>query len=275
MPRKRAKKKVSAKVLKRKIKTSELGNSPQDVLGKILPIILPFIFFGVFFAFLSKGAFHFLTHSPYFSIKTVEAASTYPNFTFKDETLMGSLLGDNIFAIELKRLEKDIIRKHPELAACSVRRTFPNHIQIEIDPRRPVARIHDWKAFLIDKEGILLPESEAFSEEMLPLIVGFRAPIEHRQIGHTLRSKALSPTLAFLEGLEKLPELKRFVHIVDVSDIENLSFRTPEGLEVRVGNEDFQEKLERFDRTRVTLGNRIEEVKYIDLRFDEVVIGSR
>ena len=260
---------------KKRKKSFSLGDPLKKFLGRILPVVIPLLFFGLFFFFLSKAAFRFLTRSPYFSIQTVEASSSSRDFAFRDPNLMGSLLGRNIFQVDLSDLQEEVSQKHPELLSALVSREFPNRIRISVRPRLPTAQIQSGNGFLVDRDGIILPYSQPVSGKRLPVIVGIPERLESSRVGYALHSKALNEALTFIENLEQLPEVSRYIQTIDVSDANDLSFRTPEGLEVKVGKGDYQEKLKLFDRTRVTLGGRIGEIKYIDLRFDEVVIGSR
>ncbi|MBI4435974.1 MAG: FtsQ-type POTRA domain-containing protein [Candidatus Omnitrophica bacterium] len=268
-------KKNPSKPTKKKKRDFPLGNFFVGIVGRMLRIGIPLAFFGFFFFFLSKATLHFLSRSPYFSIETVEASSSKSGFAFQDQSLMGSLLGRNIFSVDLSALQEEVKEKHPELLTAKVERTFPNRIRIDVTPRTPVAQVQSGGYLLVDKDGVILPFPQGPHEKNLPIIVGVQEKLERLQVGYQLVSKALDEALLFVETIEKLPEFSRYVHTIDVSDYKNLSFRTTEGLEVKVGHGDFKEKLYRFDRTRVTLGGRIGEVKYIDLRFDEVVIGSR
>lgn len=242
---------------------------------KFLPVAIPLLFFGFFFFFLTKAALLFLTRSPNFTVETVEASSLKHSFRFQDPSLLGSLLGRNIFQIDLSGLEDELLQKHPELLSAKVDREFPNRIRLKVIPREPVAQVQNGTPFLVDGEGVILPLSQNGSSRNLPLIVGLGEKIEKIQLGSRLRSKAMAQALAFLATLWELPELTRYIHTLDVSDEANLTFKTPEGLEVRLGQGDFKEKLKLFDRTRVSLAGRIGDVKYLDLRFEEVVIGSR
>ena len=239
------------------------------------PVGIPLLFFGLIFFFLSKATFLFLSRSPFFSVEAVEASSATRSFRFQDPSLMGSLLGRNIFKIDLSNLEGELLQKHPELLSASVGREFPNRIRFKVIPREPVAQLQDGTPFLIDKEGVILPFSQLENPQRLPLVVGILEKIEKFHIGSQIRSHAMIQALAFLTSLRELPELTRYVHVIDVSDEANLTFKTSEGLEVRLGQGDFKEKLKLFDRTRVSLAGRIGDVKYLDLRFEEVVIGSR
>ncbi|MFH1858153.1 MAG: cell division protein FtsQ/DivIB [Candidatus Omnitrophota bacterium] len=251
------------------------GGLLKRTLEQTLPVVIPLIFFGVFFFFLFQAALHFLNNSSYFAVETVEASSAFKAFSFRDANLMGSLLGKNIFSVDLPALEEELSRKHPELLTSFVTREFPNRIRMNVTPRLPVAEVENPEGLLVDREGVILPATHRVQRDVLPLIAGLPEHMDRSSIGRRFRSKAMEEALRFIAILEKLPELKRHVRAIDVRDAKNLFFLTPDGLEVRVGYGDYEEKLKLFDRTRVTLGDRLHEVKYIDLRFDDVVVGSR
>ena len=260
---------------RKKRKVPFVGDSFKKFLARVLPVAVPLFFFGFFFFFLSKAAFHFLIRSSYFSIETVEASSSHRDFAFRDSSLMGSLLGRNIFTVSLPDLQEEISQKHPELLEASVSREFPNRIRIHVVPRLPVAHVQSGSSFLVDRDGVILPYSNGSGLEKLPIIVGIQEKLEHSQVGYSLRSKTLTEALHFIAILNQLPELAQYVRTIDVSDANALSFSTPEGLEVRMGRGDYQEKLKLFDRMRVKLKSQVGDIKYLDLRFDEPVIGSR
>ncbi len=263
----------SSKPLRRK-ENSPVTGFLIGTTGKILRIGAPFLFFSFFFFFLSKGVFLFMSRSPYFSIETVEAYSSEPSFLFRDQSLMGTLLKQNILKVDLRDIQHAVEEKHPELLTVSVRREFPNKIRMDVTPRTPVAQVQSGGYFLVDRDGVMLP-FETPNSKKLPVITGVTQKLEKLQVGYRPKSEGLNEALSFLETLETLPEFGRYVESIDVSDAKNLSFTTPEGLVVKVGQGDYKEKLLRFDRTRVTLVGRMNEVKYIDLRFDEVVIGFK
>ena len=85
----------------------------------------------------------------------------------------------------------------------------------------------------------------------------------------------MDEALAFVAFLGKEPALRRYVQIIEAGDYKNLMFTTPEGLEVRLGHGQWREKMEKLEKTLRSLGGRAGEVKYIDLRFDDVVVGTK
>ena len=79
-----------------------------------------------------------------------------------------------------------------------------------------------------------------------------------------------------LDALDESSTLSDYtVTAIDVSSYRNLSFYLENGIEVKIGGEDFPNRLKKL---KITLANPDldkENIKYIDLRFKGVVIGPK
>ena len=53
------------------------------------------------------------------------------------------------------------------------------------------------------------------------------------------------------------------------------AIHSKDGIEIRIGNNHFIERLKILDQTLRTLALDAAKIRYIDLRFDDVVIGPR
>ena len=58
---------------------------------------------------------------------------------------------------------------------------------------------------------------------------------------------------------------------VDISDYRNIAFFIEDGLEIKIGNSNFKERLGQLTKTLASIVVDKDEIKYIDLRFDDVV----
>lgn len=77
-----------------------------------------------------------------------------------------------------------------------------------------------------------------------------------------------------LRELKKAKFLKNYgANRIDAGDLENLSFYLASGVEVRIGPENFKDRLETLSRTLKDPRLVMDKIKYIDLRFKDVVIG--
>ena len=62
---------------------------------------------------------------------------------------------------------------------------------------------------------------------------------------------------------------------IDIGDSKNLSFFVDQDIEIRIGNSHLIERLKILDQTLKTIELDRSKIRYIDLRFDDVVIGPR
>ena len=244
-------------------------------VGVWLKRTVPPLLLGLFLFLLGKGLFSFVSSSSYFSIAAIDFVSPFSAFQFQDTAFAQGLLGDNLLQVNLPDLQRRLLQKHPELISAKVGRVFPNRLRLDVVPRFPVAQVESGGYFLVDAEGVVLPFQSPLTEKQLPMIVGMREKLERLQVGYRPESRGLAEGLSFVVFLQKSPSFRKVVQTIEVGDYKNLAFATPEGLEVKLGHGQWQEKLEKFEKALHSLGDRAQEVKYIDLRFDDVVVGTK
>ncbi len=245
------------------------------VIGVWLKRVIPPSLLIFFLLLLTKGLASFIQHSSYFAVTAVEAASPFGVFRFQDEAFAQSLLGDNLFQVPLPALQQRLLEKHPELSSARIERVFPNRLRLEVVPRLPVAQVESGGYFLVDAEGVVLPFQTPLTQMQLPTIVGLKERLERLKVGYRPQSRGLDEALALVAFLGKEPALRRYVRTIEAGDYKNLTFMTPEGLEVRLGHGQWHEKMGNLEKTLRSLGGKSGDVKYIDLRFDDVVVGTK
>ena len=62
---------------------------------------------------------------------------------------------------------------------------------------------------------------------------------------------------------------------IDAADIKDLSFSLKNGLEVKIGYENFKERLKLLKNTIRDPRLAVDRVEYIDVRFENAVIGPK
>ena len=93
------------------------------------------------------------------------------------------------------------------------------------------------------------------------------------EAGTTIKERNLKIALALIKLLKE--KSIHDVRAVDVSDRRNAVFELQNGVKIKIGNEDFDSRLDMLKTTLRTKGLDFENIKYIDLRFKDVVIKPR
>lgn len=234
------------------------------------------VFFIVTVAGLSMFTYNLLYKSNYFFIKEsriewlAEPLSKIPY-----DKLRNTSARENIFRQDIKKITLDILADCPELKHVKVIRDFPDRLIIKIMPRCPIAQVGESSFFLIDEEGVVLTETRDTIEEGLPIITGAGWKL-FRKIGQKENGAGALKALLLLKTMDDADFSDSYtLSKIDVSDYRNISFFMENGLEVKIGHANFKERLESLDKTLSTITVNRDEIRYIDLRFDDVVLGTK
>ncbi len=220
------------------------------------------------------GVKHFFLRSAFFLIKEVLVNKT-KDYDFNDgeKDVRKNYLGKNIFTVDLKKARLYISNKYPELKKVEVRRVLPDVLEINIIARRPLAVIEGGQKIIIDREGVVLPFGAG--AERLIVIKGSGFFLTKPARGVKLSNGALEKALTLIGGLEeKMLDYKNEIEFVDVSDRGNVVFGM-KGVAVKMGTSEFSDKIVRLRGILQNPKIDFKGIKYIDLRFDDVVISPK
>ena len=256
------------------------GSSPLSVkfLGgarkvflRTLPYVLSLTTLGVLFG----GVVAYAVNSPTFELRQVRIlnmGTMTPQQAFKFSELQP---GENLVHLDLVGVQQVIKRNHPEFKEVRVRRVLPDQVEILIKRRTPVAQAFFSRYVQIDKDLIVLPGSSTVPFRNLTVIEGAPMPRAGLFVGTTLNDATTQKALRLMDVLKRSQILaKHTLTKIDIGDPKNISF-TIDGIEIRIGNNHFIERLKILDQTLRTLALDAAKIRYIDLRFDDVVIGPR
>lgn len=215
-----------------------------------------------------------LYRSDYFFIKDTRIDwESEPISPERYKRLAGMGMGENIFKFNISAAVANLSATYPELKDVRVTREFPNKLVIKMTPRVPVAQVGENSFFLVDKEGTVLTEPSDYIREDLPLLtgVGWRFM---RKIGQKEDSTRMKNGLLLLKTIKDSGFLKNHILAkIDVSDYRNISFFIEDGLEIKIGHDNFEERLKELEKALATMTIDKNSVKYIDLRFGDIVLG--
>ncbi len=185
--------------------------------------------------------------------------------------VLDGLQGRNILTLDLKAWRGRLLAA-PWIADATVRRIFPGTIRVFVQEREPIGigRLGD-QLFLIDRTGTIIDEfGPIYANLDLPIIDGLSAgPRGGATLVDPVRA-ALAERL--LISLERAPQLVRRLSQVDVSDARDAAVLLDgDPVVIRLGYEQFAERLQSYLDVAETLRDRVEDIDYVDLRFGEHV----
>jgi cell division septal protein FtsQ len=185
--------------------------------------------------------------------------------------LLDGLRGTNMLTVDLDAWRRKVLGS-PWVADAAIRRMLPGTVSVVIAERQPmgIGRINDHLYLIDDRGGIIDEFGPNYAEFDLPIIDGLAAP--PRDNGPLVDEPRAMLASRVLTALQVHPELAKRVSEIDVSDLRDaVLLLKGDTAFVRVGNEQFAERLQSYLDLAPTLHERIAAIDYVDLRFDERV----
>jgi len=219
------------------------------------------------------AVYHYGEHSWRFRIDSsddIEVAGMQNVTKAQIMEVLGADIGRNIFFIPLSQ-QKAQLEQIPWVESASVMRFVPNHLQVEIHERTPVAfaRVGP-RIFLIDAGGTLmeLPQKHRYS---FPVILGMNPgePLSTR----LPRMKAYNELVQDLDsgGARYSQDLSE----VDLSDLDNLKVRVndPAGdVLVELGSSEYLKRYKTYVSHVQEWRQQFQKLESVNLRYDNQVI---
>jgi cell division protein FtsQ len=184
--------------------------------------------------------------------------------------LLEGLRGANMLTANLEAWRQKL-QASPWVAEAAIRRRFPGTLVVAISERQPmgIGRVRG-SLYLVDARGSVIDEfGPNYAELDLPIIDGLAAqPAEPMLIDES--RAALASRL--LTALQSRPDLAKRVSQIDVTDAHDaVLILERDTTLVRVGDERFVERLQSYLDLAPALRERVPDIDYVDLRFDERV----
>jgi cell division septal protein FtsQ len=198
-----------------------------------------------FFLFAGHWIYVHLLGDPYFRVREVEVegGQKIPKETLRSLTVVEGM--PNLFSVELKEVVRRL-ESHPWIERVQVKKVFPNKILVQIEEKKPMAIIQLGELYYIDTKGEIFSPVGEKDEYNYPYLTGLtrqvleKDPVEARR----LINKALE--LLRIVDQDKVPPLGEVSEIHMEKALGIHCFTKAEGVEVKLGWEDFGEKLKRL-----------------------------
>ena len=157
----------------------------------------------------------------------------------------------------------------PWVKDAAFRRSLPSTVEVFVSERTPMAigRIRN-RLYLIDENGLLIDEySPQYADLDLPIVDGLTGVMRGDGDADEARA-ALAARLIAAVGSR--PEIAKRLSQIDVSDLHNATvILTGDPATLYVGDDRFLPRLESYQDLASALRERVPDIEYVDLRFDD------
>ena len=185
--------------------------------------------------------------------------------------LLDGIRGASMLTVDIESWRQKLLSS-PWVADATIRRVLPGTVNVVISERQPtgIGRVNDDLYLIDDRGGIIDQYGPNYAELDLPVIDGLAAA--PRDSGLVIDEARAALAARVLTALQARPALARRVSEIDVSDVRDaaLILKGDTAL-VRVGSEQFAERLQSYLDLAPALRERVAAIDYVDLRFDERV----
>jgi cell division protein FtsQ len=216
------------------------------------------------------GALWLLT-SPRFAVTEVTVAGASRLTPEEIVAASGIGPGTNLFRLDrgaaVARLEALPLVRRADLV-----RRFPNRVTLAVEERRPFTLAHAGRLHWIDEQGVSLGAEPRAVAPKAPVITG----LSPADLGAGPPSPRVAAGISLLRVLLRSETaLLQQISEIDVSRPDGLVLYTVEGVEVRLGADDWEARLGRLQGVLAQIRAGGEAVSAIDLRFrDQVVLKT-
>jgi len=217
------------------------------------------------------GGVRWLLTAPRFAIAGVEVRGVSRVSAERVVEAAGIPARANIFRIDPATVTARL-QTVPEILRADVIRELPNRVTILVEERRPFTLVSNGTLHWLDEEGRLLGEEPHAVAPNVPVISGL-SEAELAALRTEPGPKARAALTLIRSLLRSGSALVGEISEIDMSGREGPVLYTVDGIEVRLGAEEWEERLARLAGVLAQIGRTGEGVTTIDLRFrDQVVL---
>ena len=150
----------------------------------------------------------------------------------------GIITGENIFKINIKKAEKNLLL-HPYIKHVDIRRKLPNKIVINVTERKEALIVDYIGSYLyVDDESKILNILTEKKEDKLPEIIGLK--INNPSVGSTLEyeDEEMAEQVQFFLNICRELKLEETIRTIVFDENQNVSIEMKSGTKVAFGTLD-------------------------------------
>jgi cell division septal protein FtsQ len=187
------------------------------------------------------------------------------------EALADGLRGTSILLADLDRYRSKLLDS-PWVADVALRRVLPGTVEVFISERQPIGlcRLGD-DLFLVDRQGVVIDQfGPRYVEFDLPIIDGLVTTPDRAQ--PTIDSARAELAARVIDAVGPRRQLAKRISQIDVRDARDaVVLLDDDPALLHLGDERFLERLQAYLELAPALRERVPEIDYVDMRFEERV----
>ncbi len=183
--------------------------------------------------------------------------------------VLNGLRGESMVWTDLDHWRSQLMAS-PWVRDAALRRSLPSTIDVMVSERTPIGigRINT-DMYLVDERGVIIDQyGPQYADLDLPVIDGLSAaPGDGGSLTDEGRADLAARVIA---AVKSKPGVARRLSQVDVSDLHNASvILSGDPAVIQLGEDQFLARLQSYLDLVPTLRERVAEIDYVDLRFDD------
>jgi cell division protein FtsQ len=183
--------------------------------------------------------------------------------------VLNGLRGESLFGTDLDVWRGRLMRS-PWVRDAALRRSLPSTVEVVISERQPIGigRLNG-EIYLVDERGAAIDQyGPQYADLDLPMIDGLAALSDDE--GSTTDAARAELAARLIAAVRARPEMARKLSQIDVTDVHNASvILSGDPAVIYVGEDQFLQRLQQYVELAPTLRERVPDIDYVDLRFDE------
>lgn len=196
--------------------------------------------------------------------------------------VLSGLRGESLLWTDLDAWRRRLLAS-PWVRDAALRRSLPSTVDVVVSERQPIgiARINGGEIYLVDERGVIIDQyGPQYADFDLPIIDGLEATAGRaasatsgsvRGAPDSLTDERRAELAArLMASLRARPQVARRVSQIDVTDLHNATvILGGDPAVIQLGEDQFLPRLQAYLDLAAALRERVPDIDYVDLRFDD------
>jgi cell division protein FtsQ len=183
--------------------------------------------------------------------------------------VLSGLRGESLLWTDLEAWRRRLLSS-PWVRDAALRRSLPATVDVVVSERQPIGigRINGGDMYLVDERGVIIDQyGPQYADLDLPIIDGLAAV---NQDGSLTDERRADLAARLMTALRAKPQVARRVSQIDVTDLHNAAvILSGDPAVIQLGEDQFLPRLQGYLELAPALRERVADIDYVDLRFDD------